>query len=121
MQSARIQMIESKGIEFLINVLQKAELVVKDTERKKNNEKSASKAAVALGALCKDYTTADQIIKLGGLVKLVNLVTLADQNDNYLHAAVIRAVKIITNYIDMKDYVGEEQSYLLADVSESFV
>ena len=67
-------MVQAKVIQFLIKILDQRGRKVKDITCSSALDKTVSKAVIALARLSQDSSTADMVIKLGGLRELVNLV-----------------------------------------------
>ena len=60
-------------------------------------DKTVSKAVIALARLSQDSSTADMVIKLGGLRELLNLVKVVPEQENDIPMAIMVAVKTITS------------------------
>ena len=84
-------------------------------------DKTVSKAVIALARLSQDSSTADMVIKLGGLRELVNLVKVVPAQENEIHMTLMVAVKTITSCCNV-DYESElDNSDEVGNSSESFV
>ena len=110
-------MVQAKVIQFLINIL--------DQKNKKQLtsalNKTVSKAAMGLARLSQDSSTADIVIKLGGLRKLLDLVKYAPSKENDIPIALMVAVKTITSCCNVEYELEEGDSDETGDSSESFV
>ena len=113
---SRIQMVQAKVIQFLIKILDQRNKKVKDLTCSTALEKTVSKAAIALARLSQDSSTADMVIKLGGLSKLVNLAKLAPAHGDKIPMAVMVAIKTITSCCNVEHQIEIRES----DVVESF-
>jgi hypothetical protein len=94
---ARIQMVQAKVIQFLIKILDQRGRKVKDITCSSALDKTVSKAVIALARLSQDSSTADMVIKLGGLRELLNLVKVVPAQETEIPMAIMVAVKTITS------------------------
>ena len=56
-------------------------------------DKTVSKAVIALARLSQDSSTADMVIKLGGLRELVNLLKVVPAQETEIPMAIMVAIK----------------------------
>ena len=84
-------------------------------------DKTVSKAVIALARLSQDSSTADMVIKLGGLRELVNLVKVVPEQENEIAMAIMVAVKTITSSCNVVYEPELGDSDEVGDNSESFV
>ena len=110
-------MVQAKVIQFLINIL----------DQKNNKQltgalnKTVSKAAIALARLSQDSSTADIVIKLGGLRMLLEFVKYTPSKENDIPMAIMVAVKTITSCGDVEYELEESDGDEGLGSSESFV
>ena len=84
-------------------------------------DKTVSKAVIALARLSQDSSTADMVIKLGGLRELVNLVKVVPEQENEIAMAIMVAVKTITSCCNVEYEAELGDSDEVGNSSESFV
>ena len=83
-------------------------------------DKTVSKAVIALARLSQDSSTADMVIKLGGLRELMNLVKIVPAQETDIPLALM-AVKTITSRcnVEYDAELGDRDE--VVNSSESFV
>ena len=114
-------MVQAKVIQLLINILdQKNKKQLTSCSFSAMN-KTVSKVAIALARLSQDSSTADIVIKQGGLRKLLDLVKYAPSKDNDIPMAIMVAVKTITSCCNVEYELEEGDSDEGLGSSESFV
>jgi len=97
--SARGQLVRAGATQFLFSVLslgdreEQAEAVVRAA-----TERTVSKAAIGLARLCLDPTTADSVVRLGGLDKLFPLAEGGSEQCETIRIAAMAAIKTISVY-----------------------
>merc|ERR1719270_682198 len=97
--SARGQLVRAGATNFLFSVLslgdreEPAEAVVRAA-----TERTVSKAAIGLARLCLDPTTADSVVRLGGLDKLFPLAEGGSEQCETIRIAAMAAIKTISVY-----------------------
>ena len=118
---ARIQMVQAEVIQFLIKILDQRNKKGKDYTFATAFEKTVSKTAIALARLSQDSSTADMVIKHGGLERLVRLAKIAPGCGDNIHMAVMVAVKTITSCCNVEHQIELDESDDAHDSTESFV
>jgi hypothetical protein len=102
---ARIQMVQAK--------LDQRERKMKELTCSSSLVKTVSKAVIALARLSQDSSTADMVIKLGGLRELVKLVNVVPAQETDIPMAIMFAMKTTCCNVEYEAELG--------DSSESFV
>jgi hypothetical protein len=118
---ARIQMVQAKVIQFLINILGQRGRKVKELTCSSALDKTVSKAVLALARLSQDSSTADMAIKLGGLRELVKLLRVVSAQENEIPMAIMVAVKTITSCCNVECEAELGDCDDIGNSSESFV
>ena len=114
-------MVQTKVIQFLINILDQKNRKQLTSCSSSALDKTVSKVAIALARLSQDSSTADIVIRQGGLRKLLDLVKYAPSKDNDIPMAIMVAVKTITSCCDVEYELEEGDSDEGLGSSESFV
>ena len=94
---------------------------MKDITCSSGLDKTVSKAVIALARLCQDSSTADMVIKLGGLRELVNLVKVVPAQETEIPMAIMVAVKTITSCCNVEYGAELGDIHEVVNSSESFV
>lgn len=122
--SARGQLVRAGATQFLFSVLslgdreEQAEAVVRAA-----TERTVSKAAIGLARLCLDPTTADSVVRLGGLDKLFPLAEGGAEQCETIRIAAMAAIKTISVYSSVeqsKQHGGRREATTTSSL-ESFV
>ena len=105
---ARVQMLQSQGLNHLIRILdarssQTNPSAPQDTALQAATERTVSKAAIAVARLCQDPVSANTAVELGGLKRLQQLVSAGPLSSNEsavdaVHVAAAAAIKTISIY-----------------------
>ena len=113
MQGARTQMIHAEALPLLVNILKGGSTASKeDAALLAATQRTLSKAAIATARLCLDPASADTVVRLGGLDRLVDL---ARGNVHTVKIAALAAVKTVSIYcsaslnIDLETLIDTEK------------
>ena len=95
--TARTQILSSRALSLLVRILATTCKNRADAALVAATDRTVSKAAIALARLCVDPATADAVVRLGGLDRLVSLARRAGQTETVKMAAAA-AVKTVSIY-----------------------
>ena len=129
--AARTQMLQASGLQLLVDILgttggrsvsRNTSLRRPDAALAAATERTVSKAAIALARLCLDPSSADAVIRIGGLDQLVGLAGDQESSDT-VRIASLAAIKTITIYCSAKVNLdlGGGGHYNTVSSLESFV
>ena len=91
-------MIHAEALPRLVNILATSAASSKDPAAIAATHRTLSKAAIATARLCLDPSTADSVVRLGGLDRLVELARGAEGEADTVKIAALAAVKTVTIY-----------------------
>ena len=114
-------MVQTKVIQFLISILDQKNRKQLTSCSSSPLDETVSKVAIALARLGQDSSTADIVIKQGGLRKLLDLVKCASSKENDIPMAIMVAVKTITSCCNVEYKLEEDVKDAGLGSSESFV